>query len=100
MTMMSPPSASSVRTVSSSVSPFSTDDPAALMFTTSAESAFAASSNDTRVRVDASAKNSTTVRPRSGGARRTGRERTSRIATVFSSTSSISPRDQSSVEST
>jgi hypothetical protein len=52
------------------------------------------------VRVDASAKKSTTVRPRSGGARRTGRERISRIAAVFSRTSSISSRDQSSVEST
>jgi len=43
------------------------------MFVTSAESAFAASSNETRVRVDDSAKKRMTVRPRSGGARRIGR---------------------------
>jgi len=53
------------------------DELAAAMFTTSAESAFAASSNETRVRVEASAKKSTTVRPRSGGARRIGRDSTS-----------------------
>ena len=100
ITTTSPPSACSVRTVSYSDSPFSTDEPLAEMFTTSADSVRAASSNDTRVRVEASAKNSTTVRPRSGGARRTGRERTSTIAPVVSSTASISSFDQSSVSRT
>ena len=48
------PSASTVRTVSTSDSPFATDDVAAAMFTTSAERFFAATSNETRVRVEAS----------------------------------------------
>ena len=48
------PSASTVRTVSTSDSPFVTDDVAAAMFTTSADRFLAATSNDTRVRVDAS----------------------------------------------
>ena len=82
ITTTSPPRACSVRTVSSSDSPFSTDEPVAVMFTTSAESAFAASSNDTRVRVETSAKNRITVRPRSAGARRIGRDRISTIARV------------------
>ena len=54
MTSRSAPSASTVRTVSTSDSPFDTDEVAAAMFTTSAERFFAATSNDTRVRVDAS----------------------------------------------
>ena len=100
MTITSPPSAVSVRTVSSSVSPFSTDEPLAVMFVTSADSAFAASSKDTRVRVEASAKNRITVRPRRAGVRRIGRPSTSTIAPVVESTCSISSRDQSSVAST
>ena len=51
---MSAPSASTVRTVSTSDSPFDTDDEAAAMLTTSADRFFAATSNETRVRVDAS----------------------------------------------
>ena len=43
-----------LRTVSTSDSPFVTDEVAAAMFTTSAERFFAATSNETRVRVDAS----------------------------------------------
>ena len=70
------------------------------MFTTSAESVFAASSKDTRVRVEASAKKRITVFPRSGGARRTGRPRISIIAPVVSRTASISARLQSSVSRT
>ena len=100
MTTTSPPSAARVRTVSRSDSPFSTEDPLDVMLTTSAESAFAASSNETRVRVEASAKKRITVRPRSGGARRIGRERISTIARAWSRTVSISWRDQSSVAST
>src|SRR5439155_585491 len=98
ITTMSPPKASSVRTVSSKVSPFSTLDPPAVMFVTSAERAFAASSNETRVRVDASAKKRITVLPRSGGALRTGRFRISTIAPVVSRTASISSRDHSVVD--
>ena len=48
------PSASSVRIVSSSDSPFSTDEPPTDMFTTSADRFFAATSKLTRVRVEAS----------------------------------------------
>ena len=54
MTSMSAPSASIVRTVSTSDSPLDTDDVAAAMFTTSADRFFAATSNETRVRVEAS----------------------------------------------
>ena len=63
-----------MRTVSSKVSPFSMDDPDAVMIDVSADSALAASSNEMRVRVEASAKNSTTVRPRSAGVRRMGQD--------------------------
>jgi hypothetical protein len=54
MTSMSAPSASTVRTVSTSDSPFDTEEDAAAIFTTSADRFLAATSNDTRVRVDAS----------------------------------------------
>ena len=54
MTIMSAPSASTVRIVSTSDSPFDTDELAAAMLTTSADRFLAATSNDTRVRVDAS----------------------------------------------
>ena len=54
MTSMSAPSASTVRTVSTSDSPFDTDEAEAVMFTTSAERFLAATSKLTRVRVDAS----------------------------------------------
>ena len=54
MTSICAPSASTVRTVSTSDSPFDTDDVAAAMLTTSADRFLAATSNDTRVRVEAS----------------------------------------------
>ena len=54
MTSIWAPSASTVRTVSTSDSPFVTDDVAAAMLTTSADRFLAATSNDTRVRVEAS----------------------------------------------
>ena len=54
MTIMSAPSASTVRIVSTSDSPLVTDELAAAMFTTSADRFLAATSNETRVRVDAS----------------------------------------------
>ncbi len=54
MTSMCAPSASMVRIVSTSDSPFVTDDAAAAMLTTSAERFLAATSKLTRVRVEAS----------------------------------------------
>src|SRR6185295_7484677 len=54
MTSIWAPSASTVRTVSTSDSPFETDELAAAMLTTSADRFLAATSNETRVRVDAS----------------------------------------------
>ncbi len=54
MTIMSGAMAIRFSAVSISVSPFSTDEPAAEKFRVSAESRFSAISNDTRVRVDAS----------------------------------------------
>ena len=54
ITSMCAPSASTVRTVSTSDSPFETDEDAAAMFTTSAERFLAATSKLTRVRVEAS----------------------------------------------
>jgi hypothetical protein len=54
MTSICAPSASTVRTVSTSDSPFYTLELAAAMFTTSADRFLAATSNDTRVRVEAS----------------------------------------------
>ena len=54
ITSMSAPSASIVRTVSTSYSPLDTEDDAAAMLTTSHDRFFAATSNETRVRVEAS----------------------------------------------
>ena len=51
---MSAPSASIVRTVSTSDSPLDTDEAAAATFTTSADRFLAATSKQTRVRVEAS----------------------------------------------
>ncbi len=53
-TSMCAPRASTVRTVSTSDSPFDTDEVDAAMLTTSAERFLAATSKETRVRVDAS----------------------------------------------
>jgi hypothetical protein len=66
------------------------------MFTTSAERFFAATSNETRVRVDASKNRIVTLRPRSAGTLAIGRARTSRIASVVSMTSSMSGHDRTS----
>ena len=54
ITSMFAPSDSIVRTVSTSDSPLDTDDAEAVMLTTSAERFLAATSNETRVRVEAS----------------------------------------------
>ena len=67
MTTMSIRIASRLRAVSTSVSPFETDDPTDPMFTVSADSRFSANSNEMRVRVDASKKRLTIVFPLSTG---------------------------------
>ena len=67
MTTMSMRIASRLRAVSTSVSPFATDDPVEEMLTVSALSRFSANSKETRVRVDASKKRLTIVLPRSTG---------------------------------
>ena len=67
MTTMSMAMASRFRAVSTSVSPFTTDDPLEEMFTVSAERRFSANSKDTRVRVEGSKNRFTMVLPRSTG---------------------------------
>src|SRR6476469_4246974 len=65
--MASAPIACKVSAVSLSDSPFATLDPPALKLITSADSRFAASSNEILVRVEFSRKKFTTVRPRRAG---------------------------------
>ncbi len=72
--------ASSVRAVSSSVSPLTTLDPAVVMPRVSALSRFSASSNDMRVRVLGSKNRLMMVRPRSVGTFLIGRVPTSFMA--------------------
>src|SRR4029077_9315970 len=67
ITTMSMRIASRFLAVSTSVSPFETEEPCAATFTVSALSRFSANSNEMRVRVDASKKRLTTVSPRSVG---------------------------------
>jgi hypothetical protein len=67
MTTMSMRIASRLRAVSTSVSPFDTDEPVSEMLTVSALSRFSANSNEMRVRVEASKKRLTIVLPRSTG---------------------------------
>ncbi len=67
MTTMSMRMASRFRAVSTSVSPFDTEEPSAETFTVSAERRFWANSKETRVRVEASKKRLTMVLPRSTG---------------------------------
>ena len=64
-------------TVSTRVSPFFTDEPAAEKLTTSADRRFSASSKDNLVRVEFSKKRLATVRSRSEGTFLMGRFRTS-----------------------
>ena len=56
-----------LRAVSTSVSPFATEEPTEEMFTVSAERRFSANSKEMRVRVEASKKRLTIVLPRSTG---------------------------------
>jgi len=78
--------------VSTSVSPFVTDDDALVQLRASAERTFAAISKELRVRVEASKKRFTTLFPRSDGTFLMGRCRTSFIETARSRTSRISSR--------
>ena len=67
ITIASAPIACRVSAVSFSDSPLATEEPPALKLITSADSRFAASSNEILVRVEFSRKKFTTVRPRSAG---------------------------------
>src|SRR5512140_1874435 len=90
ITTKSTPIASTLRTVSRSVSPLATLLPVAVRLTESAESRFSASSKESRVRVDGSKKRLATVRPRSVGTLRIGRSITARIERAVSRMSMIS----------
>ena len=79
--------------VSTSVSPFVTDEAPTVQLSASAERTFAAISKELRVRVDASKKRFTTVLPRRLGTFLIGRWRTSFIETARSRTSRISSRE-------
>ena len=94
-TSMSGAIASRLRTVSASVSPFETLEPAEAMFTVSALSRFSAISNEVRVRVLGSQKRLTTVWPRRAGTFLIDRVPTSFMASAVSSTSRISSGDRS-----
>ena len=72
MTTMSAPIDSSVHAVSRIVSPFAVEEPETDQLTTSAESIFSASSNETRVRVEFSKKRFTHILPRRAGTFFTG----------------------------
>ena len=65
MTSATGPMASMLRTVSSSVSPLETEEPAVVQLSTSAPSACAAISKEVRVRVESSKKRLATTLPRS-----------------------------------
>jgi hypothetical protein len=80
-----------------SVSPFDTLDVDAVKLMTSADSRFSATSNDVRVRVDASKNKFTTVRPRSVGTLRIRRPPTSFIERAVSRMRSICARFRSSM---
>ena len=84
--------AARLRAMSASVSAFDRLEPARVTLIASAESRFAAISNETRVRVDDSRNTLITVRPRSVGTRLISRCEISSIASDVSSTRSISSR--------
>ena len=97
-TTASIPMASSVSTVSRRLSPLLTLEDEAEKVMVSAESRFAAVSNESRVRVESSKKSDRTVRPRSAGTLGTGRRQTSTMWSVRSSTSTRSSSESSSIE--
>src|SRR5436309_11206856 len=89
ITTMSMRIASRFRAVSTSVSPFETEEPLAATFTVSADSRFSANSNEIRVRVEASKNRLTMVLPRSAGTFLIGRSETSLKGSAVSRTSRI-----------
>src|SRR5262249_7141643 len=90
MTMRSGDIAWRLRAVSSSDSPFSTELPLAAKLRESAESHFSAVSKEKRVRVEASKKRLTTIRPRNAGTFLMGRRPMALIDSAVSSRSVIS----------
>src|SRR6266550_5783647 len=91
--------ASSLRAVSSNVSPLLTLEVETLMLMASAERRLAAISNDVRVRVDDSKKRLMTVRARSAGTFLTSRFETSRNDSAVSSRCVISLASSSRIPS-
>ncbi len=89
--MRSGPIASRLRAVSSSVSPFVTEDVEELMLMTSAERRLPAISKEVRVRVEASKKRLMTVRPRRVGTFLISRSEISRNVSAVSRMCAISP---------
>ena len=85
--------------MSFSDSPLSTDEPLALIDSVSAESRFAASSNDDDVRVDDSKKTLTTSRPRSVGSFFVSRSCESANERAVASSRSTSSRSRSATDS-
>ncbi len=85
--------------MSSSDSPFSTELPLAAKFSESAESHFSAVSKEKRVRVEASKKRLTTMRPRSAGTFLIARWPIERIDSAVSSRSVISSGVSDSIPS-
>src|SRR6266540_4600824 len=99
MTIRSGDIACRLRAVSSSDSPFSTELPFAAKESASAESHFSAVSKEKRVRVEASKKRFTTMRPRSAGTFLISRSPMGRMDSAVSKMSAISPAERSSVPS-
>ena len=98
MTTPSAPMAWSVCAVSFSLALRSLE-PLALKLMTSAESRFAAASNEMRVRVESSKKRFTTVLPRSVGSFFISRSCTAAMSSATSSSAIASSRERSLVES-
>ena len=84
MTTASALMASRVCAVSFRDSPLETEEPFAAKLMTSADSRFAAASNEMRVRVESSKKRFTTVRPRSAGSFLISRSPTAAISSATS----------------
>jgi hypothetical protein len=98
MTTASAPMASRVRAVSLRLSPLPTLEPLAEKLITSADSRFAAASNEILVLVESSKKRLTTVRPRSVGSFLIGRSARLASSSAVSRMSSASPRLRSAAE--
>ncbi len=99
ITTASAPMACRVSAVSFRLSPFDTLEPLAEKLMTSADSRLAATSNDTRVRVESSKNRLITVRPRSVGSFLISRCWVAAICSAVSSTCTASSRSRSAAES-